>query len=288
MSGLLEPGQVVGNYVVEAEIGLGGMAVVYRVRHRVLESTHALKVLLPHLLREEHLLERFLEEAKLQARFRHPSLVRVTDIVSEPGIAGLVMDHLVGDTLETLITRGPIAPREACRWSSQTCGALSYIHTRGVVHRDVKPGNLLVEPVTGLGTQVRLMDFGVAKVHLKSRTRTAVAMGTPAYMSPEQVDGSRRVDARSDLFSLGVVLYEMLTGRLPFEGETDYALQQAIVSGRFIGVRRIAPHVSEHLADVVDKALQVKPEERFGHARAMAEQIRAVPEAKGRDADDFY
>lgn len=276
---MLEVGQIIGSYVVEAEIGIGGMAVVYRVRHRVLDSTHALKVLLPHLLREPELLERFLEEAKLQARFRHPALVRVTDIVSEPGVAGLVMDHLVGETLERVLERGPVAASDVCRWSLQAAGALSYIHTQGVVHRDVKPGNLLIEQVTALGTQLRLMDFGVAKNHLKSRTRTAVALGTPAYMSPEQIDGARRVDARSDLFSLGVVMYELLTGHLPFDGETDFALQQAIVSGVFTPLRHRAPHVSEHLATVVERALQRVPEDRFPHARILAAQIAQAPEA---------
>ena len=277
---MLTIGQSVGNYVVEEEIGLGGMAVVYRVRHQILDSTHALKVLLPHLLREPQLLERFLEEAKLQARFRHPALVRVTDIVSEPGVAGLVMDLLVGDTLEQHIERGPLAPADVCRWSLQAAGALSYIHTQGVVHRDVKPANLLVERVTGLGTQIRLMDFGVAKNHLKTRTRTAVALGTPAYMSPEQIDGAHRVDARSDLFSLGVVMYESLTGKLPFDGDTDFALQAAIVEGRFTPVRERSPEISEHVADVVERALQVVPEERFAHARLLAAQLRRVPEAR--------
>jgi serine/threonine-protein kinase len=277
---LLQPGQNVGNYVVEAELGIGGMAIVYRVRHRVLESTHALKMLLPHLLRETHLLDRFLEEAKLQARFRHPCLVRVTDIVSEPGIAGLIMDHLQGATLETLLTDGPVKRRDAVDWARQATSALAYIHGAGVVHRDVKPGNLFIEDVTGMGRQIRLMDFGIAKVHTKSRTRTAVVMGTPAYMSPEQVRADRRIDARSDLFSLGVVLYEMLTGMLPFDGESDYALQQAILSGVYTPVQRLAPGVSDHLSDVVDKALQVLPDERFDEARAMGQQLDLVPEAR--------
>ncbi|MEZ4323045.1 MAG: serine/threonine-protein kinase [Myxococcota bacterium] len=275
---MLDPGQTVGHYVVERELGMGGMAFVFKVRHVVLESEHALKVLLPHLLREARFLERFLEEAKLQARFRHPSLVRVTDIVSEPGIAGLVMDYLDGETLERRLERAPLGPSEAVHWAHQATGALSYIHTRGVVHRDVKPGNLFVEDVTGLGSQIRLMDFGIAKVHMKERTRTAVAMGTPAYMSPEQVTGARHVDARSDIFSLGAVLYEMLTGRVAFDAESEYEIQQRILAGVYTPVRDINPEVSPHLAAIVDKALQVVPAERFSHARSMAQQLAAVPE----------
>ncbi len=277
---MLEPGQTVGNYLVEEELGMGGMALVYKVRHSALESHHALKVLLPHLLRDERFLGRFLEEAKLQARFRHPCLVRVTDIVSEPGVAGLVMDHLEGETLERRLMRSTIDLPDAVRWAHQATGALSYIHTRGVVHRDVKPGNLFVEEVTGQGTQIRLMDFGIAKVHTNQRTRTAVAMGTPAYMSPEQVKAAKHVDARSDLFSLGAVLYEMLTGRLAFDAESEYAIQQRILAGEYTPIREINPDVSEHLQAIVDKALQPKAAERFSHARSMAKQLSAVPEAK--------
>ncbi|MCB9677814.1 MAG: serine/threonine protein kinase [Alphaproteobacteria bacterium] len=254
------------------------MAMVYRVRHVVLESTHALKVLLPHLLRETQFLDRFLEEAKLQARFRHPFLVRVTDIVSEPGIAGLIMDYLEGETLERRLSRHRIEPSRAVRLCHQMTAALSYIHTRGVVHRDVKPGNIFLEEVTGQGTQIRLMDFGIAKVHMKEKTRTAVAMGTPAYMSPEQVKGARRVDARSDIFSLGAVLYEMLTGRLAFDGASEYIVQQNILAGTYTPVRELNADVSRHLEAIVDKALQVAPGERFSHARSMAKQLEAVPE----------
>jgi serine/threonine-protein kinase len=283
---MLEPGQTVGNYRVEEELGMGGMALVYRVKHVALESDHALKVLLPHLLRDERFLDRFLEEAKLQARFRHPSLVRVTDIVSEPGIAGLVMDYLEGETLEHRLDRAPIKITEAVRWAYQATGALSYIHTRGVVHRDVKPGNLFVEQVTGQGTQIRLMDFGIAKVHTTQRTRTAVAMGTPAYMSPEQVKAAKHVDARSDIFSLGAVLYEMLTGRLAFDGESEYVIQQKILAGEYTPIRDLNASVSEHLAAVVDKALKVIPAERFSHARSMAKQLAASTE--GREIPAYW
>lgn len=276
---MLEPGQTVGNYVVKRELGMGGMAFVYEVQHTVLESRHALKVLLPHLLREPRFLDRFLEEAKLQARFRHPSLVRVTDIVSEPGIAGLVMDYLDGETLERRISRAPIAIEDAVRWVHQATGALSYVHQRGVVHRDVKPGNLFLEEIEGIGSLIRLMDFGIAKVHMKERTKTAVAMGTPAYMSPEQVKGAKRVDARSDLFSLGLVLYELLTGTLAFDGQSDYEIQQKILEGDYLPVQERNPDVSEHLALIVAKALRTAPAERFSQARSMAKQLAAVPEA---------
>ena len=278
---MLEPGQTVGNYLVEEELGMGGMALVYRVKHVALESSHALKVLLPHLLRDSRFLDRFLEEAKLQARFRHPCLVRVTDIVSEPGVAGLVMDYLEGETLERRLSRSKIKITESVRLIHQATGALSYIHTRGVVHRDVKPGNLFVETVTGQGDQIRLMDFGIAKVHTHHRTRTAVAMGTPAYMSPEQVKAAKHVDARSDIFSLGAVLYEMLAGRLAFDGESEYVIQQRILAGEYTPLREINASVSEHLEAIVDKAMHPDINERFSHARSMAKQLQAVPE--GRD-----
>lgn len=276
---MLTNGQQVGNYVVVEEIGIGGMGIVYKVQHAVLESPHAMKVLLPHLLRAPGVIERFIEEAKIQAQFRHPSMVRVTDIVSEPGIAGLVMDYLEGQTLDSMLLRGPVAPSDALRWGFQICGALTYIHNRGVVHRDIKPANLLVEEVIGQGTQIRLMDFGIAKVHLKDRTRTAVAMGTPAYMSPEQITGARRVDARSDLFSLGAVLYELLAGCSPFEGDTDYAMQQSILSGHVKPLIDRRPELSEHVCTVVHKALSTQPEERFSTARAFGRQLAAAPEA---------
>ncbi|MEZ4239892.1 MAG: serine/threonine-protein kinase [Myxococcota bacterium] len=173
----MEPGEAVGNYIVEATLGEGGMASVYRVRHRALGSAHALKVLRPELARSAHLRARFLHEGQVLAQIHHPGLVRVTDVVDPPGVAGLVMDLLEGRDLERRLRDGPLPVDEAAGILLQALATVQTAHAAGVIHRDLKPANLfLVESEHPVG--VRVLDFGIAKLRGQDQTREGGTMGT--------------------------------------------------------------------------------------------------------------
>jgi serine/threonine-protein kinase len=234
----LKPGDTIDRYVIEAEIGEGGMAVVYRARHTVLGSLHAVKVLHTQYVRHEEIRQRFLEEGKIQARHRHPNITPVTDIIAEREVAGLVMPLLEGEDLESFLQRtGTVAVVDAVSWTLQILSALAFVHAKGVVHRDLKPANVFIENWPNGATHVRVMDFGIAKVMEKSRTQTGVNMGTIAYMSPEQIRSPKHVDGRTDLYAVGVILYEMLTGIRPFDADAIYEMHQQILKGDYPSLR---------------------------------------------------
>lgn len=288
---MLEVGEQVEKYVVEALLGQGGMAQVWRVRHAVLGSTHALKVLLPELVRDEALRQRFLAEGQIQARLRHPNIVAVTDVVTAPGVAGLVMDHVEGDTLETVRARlkGPPDPAFVREVFGQILAAVGYAHAHGVVHRDLKPANVLLSPRDGGGVRAVVVDFGIAKVLVDEPAARGTAfgarMGTLHYMSPEQVRGARDVTARSDVFSLGVTLYEFVTGTVPFDGPSDYDVQHAIVQGRYVRPAERVKGIDPRIAQAIERALQSDPAARFGDCDEFARALDAgSPRAGGASA----
>ena len=268
---VLSEGAHVGNYAVEAFLGSGGMSSVYRARHRVLNSLHAVKVLNPELGRSDALRERFLQEGQVLAQVRHPGLVRVTDVVDEGLVAGLVMDLLEGEDLAERLRRGAIPVGEAAGIALQVLSALEHAHREGVVHRDLKPGNIfLVDRGSRKPALATVLDFGIAKLRGSELTRGTSTMGTVSYMSPEQIEHPGEVDARSDLFSLGVVLFEMVAGVPAFPGDTDFAIMQRIVAGE-------QAHLAEGagpLAPVVAKALQSDPDQRYPTAAAFAHALR--------------
>ena len=278
----VEPGRIVGNYLIQSELGEGGMARVYRARHVVLGSAHAIKVLDRSLVRNQEIRLRFLEEGKIQAQLRHPHITPVTDLIAEPGVAALVMPLLAGEDLEVMLKRdGAFPPDTAVLWVKQVLNALSFVHARGVVHRDLKPSNLFLECIPGGGQTIRVMDFGIARVMEVSRTRTGANMGTPHYMSPEQILSPKNVDQRTDIFSVGAVLYELLTGRVAFDGDTVFDIQRRIVEGQYTDLRSIAGGmVPGSLASVVDRALATKPAARFPSAASFS----AALENRGRAA----
>lgn len=271
------PGERIDRYVVEAVLGVGGMARVYRVRHLQLGSLHALKVLHPHLLVHDEIRQRFIAEGRIQARLRHPNLVPVTDIISRPGQAGLVMDLLIGEDLEAVLERGSVPARVARQWTLQALSALAFIHDSGIVHRDIKPANLFIERCPDGAQRLRVMDFGIARDTAAARTVVTTQMGTVGYMSPEQILHPKTVDARSDLFSLGAVFYEMLTGAGAFSTDSAFSTQQQIITGRFS-----APlGVSTREAAVIRRALQVERGARYPSAAAFAADL-VEPESSGR------
>jgi tRNA A-37 threonylcarbamoyl transferase component Bud32 len=278
---VLEVGRVVGSWEVEAHVGSGGMAEVYRVRHTLLGSVHALKVLRPELAAHEDVRRRFLTEGRLQAQLRHPHLIAVTDVVAEAGVAALVMEYLPGGSLEErLEAGGPLPLGRALPLLRSVLAALELLHGRGIVHRDLKPANLLFRDDGWDG--VVLVDLGVARVLEEDgarRTRTGVMLGTPAFMSPEQVVG-RPVDARSDVFSAGTLAWELLTGTLPFDGDSEFATMQAIVDGRRPALMSVAPGLPREVVAAIEAALAPRPEDRPASAGALAAQLAAAGAAR--------
>ncbi len=220
-------GQTLGRYHLEASLGRGGMAEVFRARDERLGRTVAVKVILPTFASEPHFAERFLREARLVASLEHPHILPVYDSGDENGVPFLVMPYLQGGTLVERMSAGALPPDTALRWIGELAEALDAAHARGVLHRDVKPANVLL----GAGDRALLADFGIAKMAEAGTqlTATGVVIGTPTYMAPELAQGQPASPA-SDLYALGVLAYEMLTGAPPFSGESALSLLHQHVS----------------------------------------------------------
>ena len=269
---LVAPLQI-GDYTIEAELGTGGMARVFRGRHVHLEILAAIKVLDPSYRHIPEARQRFLDEAKIQARvLDHPNIVKVTNIVATAEHAALVMDYVDGPSLERALPGLVGCPDEIIRIMLGILAAVEHAHRAGVIHRDLKPANVLLD---GPNQIPRVTDFGIAKVTdatyvRSSATGNGARMGTLAYMSPEQIRGPRFVTTRSDVFSLGIVLYEMATGALPFDGDSEYAVMDAIVRGHYV----LPNHMDPVIARVIRVALQPDPEERFESCAEMADALR--------------
>jgi WD40 repeat protein len=264
----LSPGDVVDRYVVEELLGEGASAWVFRVRHETLGTRHALKLLKDP---SEGMSARHLNEGKTLARWEHPHIVKVLDAFAMSEGTALVLELVDGATLEDLLARGPIDLELAEALFRQLVDAVGYAHERGVIHRDLKPANVLMSQAG----HAKVSDFGIAKntsFELTSDlllTKTGHALGTPAYMAPEQVDASHEVDARADLFSLGVILFEMLCGARPYTGRTVWELLSAMRRGDHPDVRALCPEAPERLARAVDACLQPDPGARIPSAAAL-------------------
>lgn len=256
------------------------MACVYRVHHQILESAHAVKVLHAHLARRDDIRQRFLSEARIQARLRHPHMLPVTDIINEPGVAGLVMEYLEGEDLGVWLEREERLPLEtAIAWMQQALSALDFVHKHSIVHRDLKPSNLFLSRTATGQTVVRVMDFGIAKVHEKNRQLTNPdmgKMGTLRYMSPEQLRRPDLVDHRTDIFAMGAILYEALVGRSPFDDDSDYHVMRRITEGQYTDPGHGIPAA---LVDVIRRALATEPAQRFDSAAAMSAALNEVVQA---------
>ena len=273
---MLQPGQIIDRYEVEAVLGQGGLARVYRVRHRALGSVHALKLL---TLPGSRVGRRLLREGRIQARLVHPHIVAVSDVVEHDGKAGLLMEFVEGWSLEeALNTRGALPLDEALGLFRQVLAGVAAAHDAGVLHRDLKPGNILLQPTTG-GVLAKVTDFGIAKWLLDGEEGTggdtlqSDLLGTPGYMAPEQANDPSAVDARADIFSLGVLLYGMVTGRPPFGRGSLGDLLARAEAGAFPAVRVVAPAVPEPVAQAIERCLNPFPAERFPDCRALAEAI---------------
>ncbi|QRK04512.1 serine/threonine protein kinase [Archangium violaceum] len=283
---LLQPGtQLDGRYEVVRLLGQGGMAAVYEVRHLGLHSTHALKVLNADLARNDDIRARFLAEGRIQARLRHPHIVQVTEIVTNP-VAGLVMDYIDGPTLGELCRGQGLEPRVLLEVFLPVLDAIEEAHKHNVVHRDLKPENILVGRDSRGRLQPMVTDFGIAKMlegegpDGRARTQAGARMGTLLYMSPEQIRGAGEVDARTDIFALGAILYEAATGRVAFHASSDYDTMKSIVEGTYEPPERVVGGLHPVIAGCIRKALAVGPAERFQDCASFREALEKL-----RDAD---
>jgi len=266
----------VGDYELGQQLGEGGMATVYKARHVVLDTTHAVKVLNAKFRESADVRTRFLDEAKLQAKYLdHPNIVKVTNIVSTPEAAALVMELIEGTSLDKEIGRLKTDPADAKRIMLGILNGVGHAHSKGVIHRDIKPGNVLLAR-RGQKLFPKVTDFGIAKVNnpeanpAKKKTHVDAKMGTLAYMSPEQLRRARDVTPRSDVFSLGVMFYEMVTGVLPFEGENDYDVMESIVHARYTPPATRNPKLDPVIASVIETAIKADPAQRFASCEDMA------------------
>ncbi|HYO51767.1 serine/threonine protein kinase [Archangium sp.] len=285
---LLQPGtQLDGRYEVVRLLGQGGMAAVYEVRHLGLHSTHALKVLNADLARSDDIRGRFLAEGRIQARLRHPHIVQVTEIVTTP-VAGLVMDYVEGPTLGELCRGQGLEPRVLLEVFLPVLEAIEEAHKHGVVHRDLKPDNIIIGRDSRGRLQPRVTDFGIAKMLEgegsggKARTQAGARMGTLLYMSPEQIRGAGEVDSRTDIFALGAILYEAATGRVAFHASSDYDTMKSIVEGTYAPPERVVGGLPPVIAGCIRRALAVDPAERFQDCAAFREALEKALDADAR------
>ncbi len=247
---MLQTGEQVQNFRVVRSIGSGGMSEVYLVRDN-LDRQFAMKVLSANLTRDPTFKERFRHEAKIMATLNHPSIVKLHSYIEPDDKFCLVMEYVEGGSLKDLIRRtGPIPEERALKIFRQIAEALAYAHGKGVIHRDIKPSNILI----GEDDSVKVMDFGIARMtESPGLTRTGTQMGTLVYMSPEQIRDSKHVDCKSDVYSLGVTLYEMLTGKAPYDEATDsdYDIRVSIVNKALPDPRQVYPHISGRAVSLI-------------------------------------
>jgi len=264
-----EPGKRVGDYEVIELLGTGGMGHVYRARNIISNRIEALKILLPDLSADREFADRFLSEIRTLASLDHPNIALLHTAFQADDQLIMVMEYVKGNTLEQRACLSPMTTSTTVEYISQALSALSYAHGRSVIHRDIKPANLMV---TSDGV-VKLMDFGIAKKVDINLTRTGTTIGSFYYMSPEQVNGSK-VDARSDLYSTGIVLYELLAGRRPFESDSTYGVLDKQLHATPQPPIELNPALPSQLNAIILKALAKDPAERFQTADAFRDALK--------------
>jgi serine/threonine-protein kinase len=277
----LEIGSRIGDYEIVSALGAGGMGKVFKVRNVISDRVEAMKVLLPDLEHEPDLADRFMREIKVQASLQHPNIATLHTALRVDNQLLMLMELVEGITLDQRLQQGPIPLRDGVDYIGQVLGALGYAHQHGVIHRDIKPANMML---TAKGT-VKLMDFGIAKAAADRRlTMTGTTLGSLYYMSPEQIKGAATLDARSDLYSVGVSLYEIVTGKKPFDGDSQFAIMAAHLEKMPAPPLSLDSKLPQALNDVILMSIAKQPEQRFQSAEAFGAALGSVRQSLGLPA----
>jgi len=269
-----------GRYEIIKELGRGAMGLVYQAHDPEIDRLIALKVLREDRLTSAAFVQRFLKEARAIGRLSHPRIVTVYDVGQDHGTIYIAMELLQGEPLNALLEKKKFSPEEITNLGIQVAETLDYAHQKGIVHRDIKPSNILVQP----DGQIKITDFGIAHIEdpeASIQTQAGEILGTPAYMSPEQVRG-QPADGRSDLFSLGIILYELSTGRRPFGGPNLAAIFQSITQDHPASPAELNPAIPKSLSQVIMRCLEKNPASRYLTGKELAEALRGAPGAPKR------
>jgi eukaryotic-like serine/threonine-protein kinase len=272
-----------GKYRLLRPLGRGGMGSVWAARNELTDRDFAIKLLLPELAQTKETLHRFFLEARACGQIKHPAVVAVYDMgQAEDGTPYLVMELMEGEGLDQRLSRSNLfRAGEAASFVAFLARGLEEAHVRGLVHRDLKPGNIFFALDDRGEVVPKVLDFGVTKATNNAdpkfvRTNTGAVLGSPAYMSPEQARGEDDIDGRSDIWSLGVILYECLTGRLPFDGPNYNALMVCILMDKHKSAKEVNPEIPNELSELIDSALEKDRQKRIGTARELAERLEGI------------
>ncbi len=269
----LKAGQKIGAYEILRVLGQGGMGTVYLAEDHSLDRRVALKILPPHFADDPEIVARFQREARALAKVRHPNLMHIYTVGEHEGRPYFAMEYIKGSTLNTILAKaGRIPAEQAAHIAAEVMSALDKVHQAGIVHRDIKAGNIMIDE----DGRAVLMDFGLARqAHDAALTGDHTVLGTPNYMSPEQAKGER-VDARTDIYSLGIVLYEMLTGAPPFKGKTSFEILRQHIESSVPPPSAVQPGIPAGFDPVVARAVAKSPVDRYQTVREMAADLAAV------------
>jgi len=261
-------GRRFGAYEVLEELGSGGMGTVYRARNVTLERIVALKTLAPQFSSDQGFVQRFLKEARAAARLNHPSIVQIYDFGCEGGVYYLAMEYVDGQSLRAFLKRARLSERDALLLIRHAVAALAVAHAQGIVHRDIKPDNLML---TAKRDRLKLVDLGIAKCmgDDQGTTQTGQAVGTPHYISPEQIRGVKDIDARADIYSLGATFFQLVTGHPPYEGTSGALVMTMHLTHPLPDPRKFVPGLSEGVCRVLRKMMAKEREERYPDVHAL-------------------
>ncbi len=284
----LEKGTVLlGKYRIDERIGHGGMADVYRARHELLQQDVAIKVLSPELTEQADIKSRFLNEARAAARLRNEHVAAVMDVeTAEDGTPFIVLEYLEGQDLDAVLEqRGPLPYKEVVDWVLQALEAVAHAHTQKIIHRDLKPANLFLTKKHDGTAVIKVLDFGLSKITSGLQgavaTATTAMLGSPAFMSPEQLRSAKSVDVRADVWSMGVVLFHLVTKEFPFHGETDGEIFAAVLGQAPAKLRSARPELPEELERICAKCFARELGERYANVAELALALAPLASAQG-------